>query len=319
MRKINPNSKTCIYLDQFAVSDLIDESSDLWKEIKILLEAGHRRNLLYCPLSAPHFFETAKKDFEAARLHHEYFLHLSDKYFFKNEVFLTTQLISSLIRGNRFTLQTFLETPQFINFDDIYVQTNQVNAIFDESLSYKLLPQNELRKILNPKVEQKQEKMFIDAIKSMEIQNFIDRIQYYLHEKQIFIRADNYGKHNFPNWIDQLLYILTNKHAFKEIHFKKLLTELQLYGFDRIATLDIRFSIGAFLTVKNKQENAGDHIDIMRITNSLCSSDILFTDKKRKHEIQALRLDIKYKTVVFSGVEKDLQEFRAYLVELVKV
>lgn len=316
MRKIDPKNKICIYLDQFVVSDLIDESSDLWKEIKILMDARHRENIIYCPLSVQHFFETAKKDLAAARLHHEYFLKLSDKYFFKNELFLTTQLISSLIRNNKHTVRTFLEIPEFKDFDEIYAETNKMNAVFDESVRSKLSSQNDLRKILNPKVEQKQEHLFLNAIKSLETQNFIERLEDYLIQKRIYIRPDNYGKHDFPHWIDQLLYILTNTHAFKELHFRQLLAELKKHGFDRIPPLDIRFSMGAFLSVKNKQENAGDHMDIMRIANSLCSSDILFTDKKRKHEIQSLGLDSKYNTRVFSGVEKDLQEFKSYLVQI---
>jgi hypothetical protein len=316
MRKVDPKNKICIYLDQFVVSDLIDESSELWKEIKILLEALHRDNIIYCPLSVQHFFETSKKELEAARLHHEYFLKLSDKYFFKNELFLTTQLISSLIRKNKHTVKTFLEIPEFKDFDEIYAKTNKINAVFDESLDYKLSSQNDLRKILNPKITQKQEPLFLNAIKSLEIQNFKERLEDYIIQKKIYIRPDNYGRHDFPNWIDQLLYILTNTHAFKEIHFRQLLDELKKYGFDRIPTLDIRFSIGAFLTIKNKQENAGDHMDIMRIANSLCSSDILFTDKKRKHEIQSLGLDSKYNTRVFSGVEKDLEEFKSSLLQI---
>jgi len=317
MRKIDPKNKICVYLDQFVVSDLIDESTELWKEIKSLLESCHRENILYCPLSVQHFLETAKKELEAARGHHEYFLKLSDQYFFKNELFLTTQLISSLIRNNRHTVKTFLEIPEFKSFDEIYAKTNEVNAVFDESVSYKLSPQNDLRKILNPKIAQKQEPLFLNAIKSIETQNFIKRLEDYLIQKRIYIRPDNYGRHNFPHWIDQLLYILTNTHAFKEVQFRQLLAELKTHGFDRIPPLDIRFSLGAFLTVKNKQENTGDHMDIMRIANSLCSSDILFTDKKRKHEIQSLGLDTKYNTLVFSGVEKDLLEFKSYLLAMV--
>jgi hypothetical protein len=91
------------------------------------------------------------------------------------------------------------------------------------------------------------------------------------------------------------------------------LSELKLNGFNNIPTLNIRFSLEANLTVKQKQEIASDHIDIMRISNGLISSDILFTDKRRKHEIQELKLDKLYNTRVFCGVETDLLEFKDYL------
>lgn len=316
MKKIDSNNKICIYLDQFAVSDIIDEETLIWKEIKVLLEDCYKRNLVYCPLSAQHFFETVKKDMPAAKMHHEYFYALSDGYFFKNELLLTTQLISSLLRGNNLTLKTFLEIPVYKDFEEIYLKINQVNNVFDESLAHRLSPQNELRKILNPKIEQKTEQQFMDAITAMETQHFVVRLEEYINQKKIFIRPDNYGKHDFPNWIDQLLYILTYTHAFKENDFKKLLAEFRRSGFERIPPLNIRFKLGAWLCVKNKQENAGDHIDIMRIANSLYSSDVMFTDKKRKHEIQSLGLDKKYGTLVFSGVHNDLKEFKSYLMGL---
>jgi len=313
MRKIDPSNKVCVYLDQFVVSNLIEEKTELWKEIKFLLEKAHSSRLLYCPLSPQHLLETAKKDIENAVIHHEYFVKLSDNYFYKNELLLTCQLISSLIRSNKFTLKTFLENTKLKRFEDAYSEINDLNLVLHESLSYKLSPQNELRKILNPKIDIKIEKTFLTVIKSLEVANFKERLKEYILKGTIMIRPDNYGKHNFPNWIDQILYILTTKHTFKESQFKQLLKELELNGFDRIPTLNTRFTLGAYLSVKNKQENTGDHIDFMRIANSLCSSDILFTDKQRKFEIQALGLDKLYKTQIFSGVEKDLLEFKSYL------
>ena len=47
----------------------------------------------------------------------------------------------------------------------------------------------------------------------------------------------------------------------------------------------------------------------MRISHYLFSSDVFFTDKKRKYEILVLGLDKKYNTKVFSGVKNDLMEF----------
>ena len=38
MKKINQQNKICIYLDQFVVSNFVDETSKLWKEIKKTLE-----------------------------------------------------------------------------------------------------------------------------------------------------------------------------------------------------------------------------------------------------------------------------------------
>lgn len=318
MKKINKQNKTCVYLDQFVVSNFIDETSNLWKEIKKALEIAHSKNKIYCPLSNQHFLETAKKDFNNAIIHHEYFTKLSDNYQFKNELFLTTQLISSLIRGNKYTLKTFLNTDKLKKFEDIYDEINEQNVVFDESVKYKISSQNEIRKVIgNNNYDKKTEELFQNTIKSFEVENFIKRLEEYLVKKRIIIRPDNYGKHEFPNWIDQILFQLTYKHKFKETELIKLLNELKSNGFKRIPTLNIRFSLGAHLSVKNKQENTGDHIDIMRISNCLVSSDIFFTDKKRKFEILELKLDKEYNVKVFSGTEKDLLEFKTVIENII--
>ncbi|MBF4485775.1 hypothetical protein [Flavobacterium sp. CSZ] len=316
MKKIDPQNKTCIYLDQFVVSNLIDQTNDTWKEIRNMLEFNFSINLLYCPLSHQHILETAKKEINNAVIHDEYFRKLSDNYIFKNEIFLTSQLISSLIRGNRHTINTYLETGPFKNLNECYSQINDVNKVFNESINYHILSQNAIRKITDGKAEKKIENKFIEVIKNLEIENFIERLDFCITEKQIYIRPDNYGIHEFPNWIDQLLFQLAHRHSFKEIHFKQFLNELKINGFNRIPTLNIRFSLGAYLTVKHKQENVSDHIDIMRITNGLFSSDIFFTDKKRKFEIIDLGLDKLYNTKIYCGVEKDLLDFNCYLQDL---
>lgn len=317
MKKIDQKNKICIYLDQFVVSNLVQETNELWKEIKELLEVCHYKNQIYCPLSHQHILETAKKELNNAIIHDEYFRKLSDSYFYKDELFLTPQLISSLIRKNKYTLNTFLLNYELKKFEDFYSKIKNVNNVFDESINFRVSPQNEIRKILNNNIEFKLEKQLIKVIKKNEVNDFIDRLQEYIEQKRIYIRPDNFGKHDFPHWIDQTLYQLTYKHSFKENQFKMLLNELKKNGFDRIPTLNIRFSMDAYLAVKNKQQNISDHIDIMRITNGLLPSDIFFTDKKRKFEIAELELDKLYNTQVFTGTENDLKEFITFLRRLV--
>jgi hypothetical protein len=66
MRKIDKKNKVCIYLDQFVVSNLVEETNELWKEIKNLLEITYQKEVIYCPLSHQHIFETAKKELKNA-------------------------------------------------------------------------------------------------------------------------------------------------------------------------------------------------------------------------------------------------------------
>lgn len=176
-----------------------------------------------------------------------------------------------------------------------------------------LSDQNSLRKILYSKSDKKTEVQFINVIKQLEVEKFKNRLIEYLNNKSIVIRPDSFGDSQIPNWIDQLLFQLTNKHKFNEEELKSFLEELKTRGFDRIPTLNIRFLLEAYLAVKNKQENVGDYIDISRISNYLFSTDIFFIDKKRKYEICELGFDKKYNTLVLSGVENDLCEFTEIL------
>ncbi len=308
MRKVDYKNKLCIYLDQFVISDIIESVNPYWIEIKKLIEESYYSGKIYCPLSPEHILETVRKDFESAKIHDNYLKSIADGYILKSEPFLTSQLISSLIRKNKKTLNTFLVKSEFKNIEDFYEDINKHHDIFSNGIKSEFLNVNTFRKVVTNKLDKKTENLFIETIKQKEVNTFKERLQEYLILKSIRIKPDNFGNSQIPNWIDQLLYQLTNKHSFKEKELKLLLAELEKNGFSRIPTLNTKFSIGAYIAVKGKQENSGDQIDIMRISSYLFSSDIFFTDKKRKHEICELELDKKYKTEVYSGTEADLKK-----------
>lgn len=309
MKKLNNKNKCCVYLDQFVISDIIEAKNPLWIEIKNLLELNYNKGLIYCPLSAEHFLETIRKNIVDARIHNDYFREISDGYILKSEPFLTAQIISSLIRENSKTLNTFLTQASLKDIEKFYNDLNIHHDKYRTGMGSLLSDQNSLRKILYSKSDKKTEVQFINVIKQLEVEKFKNRLIEYLNNKLIVIRPDSFGDSQIPNWIDQLLFQLTYKHQFKERELKLFLSELQVHGFNRIPTLNTKFSIQGYLAVKSKQENSGDHIDIMRISTYLFSTDIFFTDKKRKYEICELGLDKKYNTVVLSGVENDLCQF----------
>lgn len=316
MRKIDHKNKICIYLDQFVISDIIESTNPLWIEIKNLLELSYASDKIYCPACQEHILETVRKDLHSAKIHDDYLKSISDGYILKSEPFLTSQLISSLIRKNKKTLNTFLIKTELNNLEDFYEDINNHHDQFSDGIKSNLSDQNSFRKIITNKIDKKTENQFLEAIKQNEVNTFKERLKEYIQLKAIRIRPDYFGNLKVRNWIDQLLFQLTNKHKFKEKELKLFLIELEKNGFSRIPTLNTKFSIGAYLAVKGKQENSGDHIDIMRISSYLFSSDIFFTDKKRKHEISELELDKKYNTKVFSGTETDLKDFISVLKNL---
>lgn len=307
MKKVDPKNKTCIYLDQFVISDIIEGVNPLWIEIKNLLESAYNLGKIYCPLCNEHILETVRKDFESAKIHDYYLKGISDGFLLKSELFITAQLISSLIRKNKKTLNTFLINGKFNDLKNFYENVNTTHDKFSDGIGIHLSTQNEFRKIISNKIDKKTENQLIANIMQDGVDSFKERLNEYLVKKTI--RLDNFGEQEVPNWIDLLFFQLTNKHKFKEKELKLFLLELERNGYSRIPTLNTKSLISAHLAVKGKQENSGDHIDIMRISSYLFSTDIFFTDKKRKHEIQELELDKKYNTSVFSGTENDLKEF----------
>lgn len=124
MKKINVKNKCCIYLDQFFISDIIEAKNPLWIEIKNLLELNYHKDLIYCPLSAEHFFETIRKNIVDAKIHNDYFKEISDGYILKSEPFLTAQIVSSLIRKNSKTLNTFLTQASLNDIEKFYNDLN---------------------------------------------------------------------------------------------------------------------------------------------------------------------------------------------------
>jgi hypothetical protein len=104
-----------------------------------------------------------------------------------------------------------------------------------------------------------------------------------------------------PHWSDLLIHQLTNTHKLKAKEINSLIIHIEKYGFNKIPTLDIRFTLSALISVFNKKETVNDQIDIIRIALGLPVSDILLTDKKRKSELLLSGLDKKYNCEIYCG------------------
>lgn len=313
MKQISDKSNfTIIYLDQFASSGMFESDTTEWNKIRKLVKEGFERKQLICPLSAEHYIETSQKQKDKAVYLDSEFYKISGGYAFKPEVFITSQLIISLIRKNNITLKTYM-------YDKIYenVLSNEENLeqfdknkrLLNTKIEEATFLANEIRKIeRNKKTDSITRKKMFDAHKSISISEFISRLSNLLKDGHIYIRGVSFASGDVPNWIDQIIFQLTNKHKITQKETKQLINELKLNGFKNIPTLDIRTSLSALISVQNKKETVNDQVDIMRITSGLPISDILLTDATRKREIEELELDRKYDTKVFSGKRDDLED-----------
>jgi len=317
----NKNNLTIIYLDQFASSGIFESASIEWTKIKELIVEGFNNNQLICPLSAEHYIETSQKQQDKAVLLDSEFYKISGGYAFKSEIFITSQLIISLIRKNNITLKTYM-------YDKIYenVLSNEENLkqfdtnkkLLNNKIEEATIVVNEIRKIeRNKKSDATIKKEMFDAHKSISIYELISRLNNLLDDGHIYIRGVPFTSGDVPNWIDQIIFQLTKKHRITQKETRLLIKELKINGFKNIPTLDIRTSLSALISVQNKKETVNDQVDIMRISSGLPMAEILFTDKQRKSEILELGLDKKYNTCVFNGTSTDLKAMTSKLKELI--
>lgn len=321
MKNIYNNGLRIIYLDQFASVGLFESELKEWKKVRELIATGVNSNKAICPLSFEHYIETSQKEKTKAVSLDSEFYKISGGYALKPELFITSQLIISLIRKNNITLKTYM-------YDDIYknVLSDSINMnVFidakkklNENISEATSIANEIRKInreTKPCLKEKQ--LITSACKSISVYEFISRLEDLLIKGYVKIRGVSFSSGNVPNWIDQTIFQLTNNKKMTPKEARNLIVEFERHGFDNIPTLDIRTSLSTIISVMNKNETVNDQVDIMRIASGLPVSDIFLTDKQRKKEIIELGLDKKYHTKIYTGTIRDLEEFISELEEII--
>lgn len=323
MKKKESISKVCVYLDQFAVSDMVENHPTvLWTEIKNQLIKMHAEGIIFCPKSSEHYFETSQKSHENSILHDSFLDRLSDGCCFKPELFVTSQLISSFIRKNKITNKTYM----YENIENIfesaekYEKFNNLAFNFQNLISEATGGINELRKhSRDVRMDANTKKSFLKAMDMLEPNKFINRLKDLYNNDAIIIAGENIGGQEVPYWIDLIIDQLLRQHKFSKIEVKKLMDEFEKNGFINIPTLNIRFSLQHLSSVYQKKETPGDHMDFARLSTGMPISGLLFTDKRRKGELLELKFDTLYNTKIFSGTQIDLISFLEELNKLYEI
>ncbi|OSY87034.1 hypothetical protein WH52_13290 [Tenacibaculum holothuriorum] len=290
-----------------------------WSRIKELLLQLHSKGIIFCPLSNEHYIETSWKEYKEAKNHDLFLNKISDEFCFKTEAFLTSQLISSRIRKNKITVKTYLHTEvkEILKDSDNYKFYREKNTELFKTIKEIGHDTNEFKKLTsNQKIDSKTQKIMFNALMHLEAQKFIQRLEKLYDKGKLMIESYKSTTSEFPKWTDLVLDILIKKHKFRKKEIQKLIFELKSNGFKNISTLNIRFSLISLMNLRSKKDSSNDQIDIARISTSLDFSDIMLTDKKRKHEIHELELDKLYNTKVFSGIKSDLDNLILVLEKL---
>jgi hypothetical protein len=251
---------TCIYLDQFAASNILDQSrSELWQKIAELLIEKHQRGRLICPVPTEHFPESASKTKPNALAMDKRFHELGNGLAFKHEAVVTANHIISVIRHvsvNKDTYCDELRYTETLNEDGAFESFKITHSLLGSQVTEAAATQNELRKILSNKRFPKSvmEPMF-QAIKMMQVRPFSDRLNELLRTGQIISRGVKFSTGEVIDWVDLVLLILLFEHKMTFQEGVQLRDLIDRTGFDQIPSLDIRITLTANLTVEHKKKN----------------------------------------------------------------
>ncbi|OJW17274.1 hypothetical protein [Mucilaginibacter sp. 44-25] len=312
---------TCIYLDQFATSNLLDTPANkTWEEMTKLLQAKSAAGRIICPVPPEHFLESANKKHENAMAMDKRFAALARGLAFKPEAFVTAEHIISLLRNTPLDQNTFcdrLARPDTLTNNKIYDDFKARHTLLNSQVTEITAGQNEIRKITAQKrFSPATMAPFVQFIKAREIKPFIDLLDEVIGKGGFVSKGVKFATREVIHWADYVMQILMAHHQlgiWEAVFLKDIITRT---GFDRIPSLDIRVSLTANLAVEHKKETVNDQIDIMRLATGLPPADLLFTDRQRKFELQQTGLAEKYKTKVFCGVKEDLEVFYQALLEV---
>lgn len=303
------NDKVIIYLDQFAVSNMLDaKEGALWHDIRLIILKKVAEGKLLCPLSIEHTFETSQKTRDNASLHELFYQSISGNCTFRDFSSVVANQINILIRKNCKTSINTFSCPIYLNLSDdtTYFNINNEFGLFKEKScsDYKLYNDKYRDKRILDILKKHGEIGRINLLKIMESKN----IDSFVGNIKQTINLISKGELNNRD-LNPIVCKLLDYHHFTENELVSLANELERNGYENIASLYIHNKLLYLSAVNGSKMDFNDQIDIDRISIGLPYSDYLFCDFKHKKEILQLQLDKKYNTQVFTAKTDDLESF----------
>ncbi|MFA4869590.1 MAG: hypothetical protein WC623_15405 [Pedobacter sp.] len=312
------NEVACIFLDQFAASNLFDQPpSEDWVKIRDLLLEKHGKGKLICPVPFEHLLESSNKLQDNALVVDRQFGKLSNGFAFLSESVAATRYMIALVRGEAISQRVFfglLRHAETLNQEGAFVEYKALHQVLKSQIDDTVGNQNELRETLKQKrFPRSVIEPLYQAAKFLQVRSFLDRLESLIAKGHFISEGVTINGEQVIKWTDLLLQYLLLEHKMTYQESIRLWDLLDKTGFDQIPPLDIRCSLTANIAVEHKKETVNDQIDIMRLSTGLLPSDLVFTDKQRKFELEQTGLAEKYGTKVFSGTKADVKDFFAHL------
>lgn len=312
----------CLYLDQFAVSNICNLSdNELWVNIYNLIVDGVKKKKLICPGSIEHLVETSGADKHRAVLQDNLLKELSYGWHFYHESDITAHYIMCKIRKIKVTKCHFIrkEVTRSYNEENVYGDLQGIKQTYSEMVEDAADGVNKIRKITRDGMRGNKQSRdsLISIIKNKNKKHLLDRFSILVKNGSYKPDPIKLAGYSIPFWADALCSILVSKHRMTRKEAKIAYELLDNEGVEIVPPISIRASLEAMLANKNANESPNDHIDIMRIAAGLPFSDIMMIDGSKASDVKELKLDKEFKTSVYSGKEKNIPLFIEHLEQII--
>lgn len=311
------SNKTLIYLDQFAISNLVDQEE--WFELRDLLFHGVQEGLFLIPYNAEHIIETSVRTYEKAKAADELLFSLSRKFALDSEPMITAFFLLSAIRKIPIDHQIFSRIVQAPALEGNALSKYQfLNRTFREMVGEGTMLLNMVRSVGNGKQADNQLlQIVLHEKRNQYLSDLLIRFKAFSLTGTYERQSVAFSMITIPYWADIIMDGLIG-NDLTQIEASEGVRLLSQLGLDIVPTIEIRASLEAVFSVKNQKETAADHLDILRLCVAVPFADVVVTDKSKVFDLQTLGFDKKFQTELFSGSAKEIKRLHAKLALLMR-
>ncbi|MBL0315732.1 MAG: hypothetical protein IPP69_08120 [Flavobacteriales bacterium] len=300
------SNKTLIYLDQFAISNLVDQEE--WFELRDLLYHGVQEGVFLIPYSAEHMLETSVRTYEKAKAADELLFSLSRKFALDSEPMITTCFLLFAIRKVPVDYRIFSRIVQAPALEGNAILKYQLlNRTFREMVGESTMLLNLVRSVGNGKRADNQLlQIVLNEKKNQYLSDLLVRLKAFSLTGTYERQSVAFSMITIPYWADIIMDGLIG-NDLTQVEASEGVRLLSQLGLNIVPTIMIRASLEAIFSVKNQKETAADHLDILRLCVAIPFADVVVTDKSKVFDLQTLGFDEKFQTELFSGSTKDIE------------
>lgn len=313
---------TCIYLDQFAVSNISDETAQpIWNDILLTLIEGVLAHKFAVPYSIEHLIETSGRERTKAEYADKLLYSLSRGLMLDSEPITTSRLVFGLAKDIEVDVNAYCSvgkksgsanTEEMERYADLKKSFNNMAA---EATGFL----NEMREATRAKPSSLDAKRVQEAISATALRyqkELIHTLQQYRDTGEYDKRVVSFSFVEIPFWTDTIMSYLIASDLFHAEDANRVIEILTQKGVKEVVpTIYVRTALETMMALKRQKEIANDHIDILRLATAIPFCDVLITDKAKCYDIRTAGLDKQYSIDVYSSSPADVERFHMRLKE----